>query len=117
MTEFAPATVTFLGLSPSRLVIKSDVPWGTYRCRDGLVQLIAPEGNQWQALVALMGDPDWADLDEIATAEDRRRNPDLVEIYVAEWFASQSVRAVFHSGERASICLNPVNSVAELAVD
>jgi crotonobetainyl-CoA:carnitine CoA-transferase CaiB-like acyl-CoA transferase len=45
-----------------------------------LVQIIAPEENQWQALVALMGQPEWAELDELATAESRRRNPDLVEI-------------------------------------
>jgi crotonobetainyl-CoA:carnitine CoA-transferase CaiB-like acyl-CoA transferase len=117
MTEFAPATVTFLGLNPSRLGTKSVVPWGTYRCRDGLVQIIAPEENQWQALVALMGQPDWAKLDELATAEGRRRNPDVVDIYLAEWFATQSVRDVFHAGQRAGICLNPVNRVAELAND
>jgi crotonobetainyl-CoA:carnitine CoA-transferase CaiB-like acyl-CoA transferase len=117
MTEFAPATVTFLGFDPSRLGTKSVVPWGTYECRDGLIQITCPEENQWQALVELMGDPEWATLDVIATAEGRRRNPDLVDVYLTEWCAEQSVDELYRSAQRLGICATPVNTVSEVAAD
>ena len=117
MTEFAPATVNFLGFNPSRLGTKSVVPWGTYRCTDGLIQITCPEENQWQALVRLMGEPEWATLDVLATAEGRRRNPDLVDVYLAEWCAQQSVRRIYRDGQQLGICITPVHTVSELAAD
>lgn len=117
MTEFAPATVSFLGFDPSRLGTKSVVPWGTYECRDGLIQVTCPEENQWQSLVELMGHPEWATLDVLATAEGRRRNPDLVDIYLAEWFADQRLLDVYHEGQRRGVGLTPVNTMSQLATD
>ncbi len=117
MTEFAPATVSFLGFNPSRLGTKSVVPWGTYRCRDGLIQITCPEENQWQALVTLMGEPDWASVEVLATAEGRRRNPDLVDIYLAEWCAEQQLDDLTREGQRLGICVTPVNTVADLAAN
>ena len=36
-------------------------PTGLFRCRDGYVQIMAMEDHQWQALVAALGSPEWAE--------------------------------------------------------
>ncbi len=117
MTETAPASACFQGQDSSRLGTRTIVPWSIYQCRDGLVQFICVEQSQWEALVHLMGDPEWASLDVFATNADRRDNVDLVELYVGEWMATQSARDVFERGQAARLCMAPVYTMAELAND
>lgn len=117
MTEFAPVKATFLNKDASRLGTKSVIPWNFYHCRDGLVQIVCPEDSQWHAFVEIMGSPDWARLDLFDKAEGRWRNPDLIDMYLSEWFATQSVAEVCAAADAAGVCLTPVRSVAELTDD
>ncbi|MFR9802238.1 CoA transferase [Pseudonocardia sp. RS010] len=117
MTEFAPAKATFLGKDASRLGSKSVIPWGIYRCTDGLVQVLCPEEDQWRAFRAMMGDPEWAHLDVFDSAETRWRNPDVVDFYLAEWFSTQTVADVTDAAQKVGVCLTPVNSVSQFAED
>ena len=117
MTETAPAAVAFLGADASRLGTRTVVPWSIYRCKDGLIQFICVEQAQWEALVELMGNPDWAALEVFATNGDRRENSDLVELYVSEWMADQTVTDLYTRGQAARICLAPVYTMEQLAHD
>ena len=117
ITETAPAGATFVGTDASRLGVKSVVPWGMYRCRDGLVQLICPEQEQWAALVKLMGDPEWAYSGVFDDNEARRENADLIQHYLTEWMADQEVVDLYHRAQDARLCLSPVSTMSQLAAD
>ena len=114
LTEFAPAAASFLGVDASRLGTKTVVPWGIFECADGLVSIICPEQEQWESLVELMGNPEWASLDAVATQPARRENADLVGIYLGEWLATQSVDELAVQAQHARVCITPVTTMAQL---
>ncbi len=117
MTETAPANANFMGNDASRLGVRTVVPWSIYQCRDGLIQFICVEESQWSALVAMMGHPEWADWEVFATNADRRQNADLLELYVAEWMAEQSVGELYLRGQAARLCMAPVYRMDQLPTD
>lgn len=114
LTEVAPASVSFLGVEASRLGTRTVVPWRIFQCVDGLLQLICPEQSQWEAFVELMGSPEWASLDVFATGPDRTQNSDVVNMYLAEWFAEQRADEIYHAAQAARIAVTPVNTMAQL---
>ncbi|MFN0026140.1 MAG: CoA transferase [Acidimicrobiales bacterium] len=117
MTETAPVNASFLGNDASRLGVRTVVPWSIYQCRDGLMQFICVEESQWSALVALMGNPEWAGWEVFATNADRRQNADLLELYVGEWMAEQSVGELYLRGQAARLCMAPVYRMDQLPAD
>jgi len=117
LTETAPANATFQGSDATRLGVKTVVPWAIYRCKDGLVQLVCVEQVQWESLITLMGDPEWAQMEIFATNADRQENSDLVHLYLTEWFAEQSLQDVYHRGQELRICITPVYRMDQLADD
>ncbi|MYG25335.1 MAG: CoA transferase [Boseongicola sp. SB0677_bin_26] len=114
MTEVAPAAVSFLGVEASRLGTRTVVPWRIFQCTDGLLQLICPEQSQWEAFVELMGSPEWASLEVFATGPDRTQNADVLNMYLAEWFADQQADEIYHASQAARIAVTPVNTMAQL---
>ena len=114
LTEFAPAAASFLGVDASRLGTKTVVPWGIFECADGLVSIICPEQEQWESLVELMGNPEWASLDAVTTQPARRDNADVVAIYLGEWLATQSVDELAVQAQHARVCITPVTTMAQL---
>lgn len=114
ITEFAPAVVSFLDGDASRLGSRTVSPWGIYRCADGLLQLICPEQQQWEALVELMGNPDWAGLELLADGPGRSENADLIELHLAEWMATQRLDDLYHAAQRARVAMTPVATMAQL---
>lgn len=115
MTEFAPAAASYLNADASRLGGKTVVPWGVFECADGLVQIICPEQSQWESLVEMMGRPEWALMDVVATAEARRENADLVMLYLGQWMAEQQVDDLAIRAQQAHVCITPVATMAQLA--
>ena len=114
MTEFAPAAASFLGVDASRLGTKTVVPWGIFECSDGMVQIICPEQQQWESLVELMGRPEWALMDVVATADARRENPDVVELFLGQWTATQQVDDLAVRAQESRVCITPVNTMEQL---
>jgi crotonobetainyl-CoA:carnitine CoA-transferase CaiB-like acyl-CoA transferase len=117
ITETAPSAASFLGVDPSRVGAKTVAPWGIYACSDGLIQFICVEQAHWVALLGVMGDPDWGTWEVFASNEDRRQNADLIDLYLAEWFATQTVAEAYHKGQAARLCMSPVNTMAQLERD
>jgi crotonobetainyl-CoA:carnitine CoA-transferase CaiB-like acyl-CoA transferase len=117
MTETAPISASYHNVDASRLGVKIVIPWNIYRCRDGLVQFICPEEPQWRAFVSLMGTPVWTTLEPFSTALGRRENADLIDIYLGEWMAEQTVDDLFRRAQAARICITPMHTMAQLDVD
>lgn len=114
ITEFAPAVVSFLDADASRLGSRTVSPWGIYQCADGLMQLICPEQAQWEALVGLMGNPEWALLEFLADGPGRSENADLIDLHLTEWMATQPVDDLYHRAQRARVAMTPVTTMAQL---
>ena len=117
ITEFAPAVVSFLDSDASRLGTRTVSPWGIYRCADGLMQLICPEQEQWEALVELMGNPEWARLEVLADGPGGSQNADVVNLYLSEWMATQQVDDLYHTAQQARVAMTPVATMAQLEAD
>lgn len=114
MTEGAPATASFLESDASRLGVKTVVPWGIFPCADGLMQIICVEQAQWEALVTLMGEPEWAQLEVFATNLDRQDNADLLVLYLREWTETQKVDDLYRAAQKARIPATPVSTMEQL---
>lgn len=117
ITEFAPAVVSFLDADASRLGSRTVSPWGIYRCADGLMQLICPEQAQWEALVDLMGNPEWATLDLLADGPGRSEHADLIDLHLGQWMATQRVDDLYHAAQQARVAMAPVATMAQLEAD
>lgn len=117
MTETAPAGASFLGTDASRLGTKTIEPWAIYRCADGLMHVMCVEAAQWEALLDLMGRPDWSELDVFATNEGRQENADLLHLYIGEWMAEQHVDDLYRRAQAARISCTPVNTMAQISLD
>ena len=67
------------------------IPWGIFQAKDAPIFLVCVEQDQWERLVAFMGNPDWAALDVFADVPSRAENQDLVhqfvQDFIAEWNA------------------------------
>lgn len=114
LTETAPVSASYHGVDASRLGVKVVIPWNIYACSDGLVQFICPEQPQWQSFVELMGSPEWAQLEVFADGVSRRANADVVDLYVAEWMAQQTVDDVCRRAQAARVCISPMNTMEQL---
>jgi len=76
--------VTYSGQVPVAGGNRAVCPWGIYDLRDGQVLVQCTEDAQWQALVRMLGDPDWGHLEIFATTAQRSEQYDAVEALVAE---------------------------------
>ena len=89
-------------------------PWNIYPCSDGLIFMVTVEQDQWERLVDLMGNPEWAQLEVFTTFEARAANRDLLTIYIQEWTSQHTVDYLFHEGQSRRICFAPVFTMADL---
>jgi crotonobetainyl-CoA:carnitine CoA-transferase CaiB-like acyl-CoA transferase len=67
---------TYLGQVASRLGKRLLYPWGIFECQDGLMFLAVAEEDQWQRLVALMGNPEWSTWEIFQGVTNRTKNQD-----------------------------------------
>jgi crotonobetainyl-CoA:carnitine CoA-transferase CaiB-like acyl-CoA transferase len=115
MLEAAFIAASYLDLDPSRLGSRLLNPWGIFPCADGLIFLVTVEQDQWERLVGLMGNPDWAETGLFDTIELRLENEDLLTIYLEEWTRAHTVEELWHKGQAERICFAPVLTMADMA--
>lgn len=96
---------------------RSLIPWRIFDTRDGAIFLVCIEQDQWERLVAFMGNPDWAQLEVFATVEGRNENQDLVHNFLAEFIAEWNTFELYHAAQQHRICFAPVMTFAQLAAD
>ncbi|MGJ4804690.1 CoA transferase [Luteimonas sp. SDU82] len=58
---------------------------GVFRARDGYVELLTLEDRQWQGLVQLLGEPDWARDEALRDSLERSRRGDEINAHIREW--------------------------------
>ena len=99
----------------SRLGRRQLYPWGMYQCQDGLIFILAVEEDQWQRLVELMGNPEWATWDIFKDQINRSKNYDALKIYLEEWTQNWKVEDLWHATQAQRICVAPVLTMTQMA--
>ncbi|WP_137389591.1 CaiB/BaiF CoA transferase family protein [Rhodoligotrophos defluvii] len=73
---------------------------GVIECRDGYVELLTLEERQWQGLVRLMGNPEWAMDGALDDAAERSRRGAEINEHIRAWARAHDVQElVAHAQE------------------
>ncbi len=87
---------------------------GMMRCKDGYVNVVTPEEHQWEALMNLIGNPDWSKEE---WCKDRTRRPehaDEIQSAIQEWMSHRTKEEIFRAGQALSVPAAPVNSAKDI---
>lgn len=106
---------TYLGRVASRLGRRQLYPWGIFQCQDDLIFLLNVEEDQWQRLVELMGNPEWASWEIFQNQLNRSKNHDVLKMYLEEWMQNWKVEDLWRAGQARRICFAPVFTMAQMA--
>ena len=106
---------TYMGQVASRLGRRLIYPWGMYQCQDGLIFVVTVEQDQWERLVDLMGNPEWASWEIFKDPFVRAENSDVLKPYLDEWIQGWKVQDLFKAGQERRICFAPVLSMETMA--
>ena len=99
----------------SRLGKRLLYPWGIFECKDGLIFILAVEEDQWERIVELMGNPEWAGWEIFADAAQRSKNQDVMKMYLDEWVKDWTVEELWHEAQSRRICFAPVFGMEQLS--
>ncbi|MEL7156716.1 MAG: CoA transferase [Actinomycetota bacterium] len=114
MLEAALIAASYMGEDPGRLGSRLLNPWRIFDGADGRIFLVTVEQDQWERLVELMGNPEWAATGLFDTLELRLENEDLLTLYLQEWIGDQPVDELWRRGQEQRICFAPVLTMADL---
>jgi crotonobetainyl-CoA:carnitine CoA-transferase CaiB-like acyl-CoA transferase len=105
---------TYAGRETSRLGSRALGPWFLADCEDGKIFVLAVEEHQWQSLVKLMGNPEWASEDIFKDRMSRAQNMDALKALMTEWIASWKVTDLYKAAQEARIPFAPVNTMQQM---
>jgi crotonobetainyl-CoA:carnitine CoA-transferase CaiB-like acyl-CoA transferase len=97
--------------------IHGGAPCGVFPCAspgspteamDRWLSIHCQNDAEWEALVEVMGRPQWALDPELATADGRRRREDDIEQRIAEWTQGEDDYDLFHRLQSAGVPAAPV---------
>ena len=117
MLELSLLFYTYMGLRTSRLGGRLLGPWRIFDCRNGKLLLACVEEHQWQSLVRLMGEPEWAREEIFKERLIRGRNSDALSLLMEDWFRQWDVNELFHACQERRIPAAPVNRMADIFAD
>lgn len=90
---------------------------GVLPCADGYVELLTLEQRQWDGLVKLLGDPEWAQDPALADSLERsRRGPELNR-HIRTWASTRKVADIVRDGQALSVPLAKYYNPAEVVRD
>jgi benzylsuccinate CoA-transferase BbsE subunit len=105
---------TYAGQVASRLGSRVIGPWFIADCSDGQIFVIAVEEDQWQRLVELMGNPEWAGEELFRDRLSRAQNNDALKALMSEWIASWKVQDLYRAAQEHRIPFAPINTMQSL---
>ena len=90
---------------------------GLYRCKDGFWELLIPSQRHWEAMLKVMGQPDWAEDERFATQESSVAHRDEVDEKIEEWAMNYTKEEIYHSLQEQGCAAGPVYSTREVLQD
>jgi len=89
-------------------------PVATMACKDGFVDIQCMTEEQWQRLVELMGEPDWAGMEILQDVFSRAENWDVLEPLITDWLMKKGKQEFYREAQAKGIPSGPVNTTADL---
>jgi crotonobetainyl-CoA:carnitine CoA-transferase CaiB-like acyl-CoA transferase len=98
---------------------RAAAPQGVYATceRDQWVALSVEDDEQWRALVAVLGSPEWAAADDLATHDGRLAAHDRIDDELRRWFATRPRDLAAETIVRAGVPAAPVVNGRETISD
>jgi len=84
-------------------------------CKDGHVWMLALEPGQWNGLVDVMGNPEWAQLEMFQDMFMRAQNADVIYPLIEEWTMQHGKMEIMERCQAAGCPITAVFTVAEAA--
>lgn len=91
------------------------MPGGILACKDGYVVVVTPQDHQWNALVELVGNPEWAQGELCRDTASRSVNAPTINEHLAEWMSRHTRDEIFRRGQALSCPIAPVYSAEDIA--
>ncbi len=76
---------------------------GVFETRSGFLELLTLEDRQWNALVELLGSPDWATDEALQDPLERSRRGDEINTHIREWMAQREVDSIVHRAQQLGV--------------
>lgn len=83
---------------------------GVIECRDGYVELLTLEERQWQALIRLMGHPDWAMDEAMDDPVKRGERGDMINMCIRNWARHKIVDDLVAQAQELGVPMARYNS-------
>jgi crotonobetainyl-CoA:carnitine CoA-transferase CaiB-like acyl-CoA transferase len=93
---------------------KMRMPGGILPCKDGHIVVITPEDHQWNALMTLIGNPEWSREPWCRDLEARARHADAINKLLIEWTTRHTKEEIFRKGQALSCPVSPCQSAEDL---
>lgn len=90
---------------------------GVVPCADGYVELLTLEQRQWDGLVRLLGDPEWALDPALADGLERSRRGPEINRHIRQWAITRKVDDIVREGQKLSVPLARYYTPAEVLQD
>lgn len=90
---------------------------GVIPCADGYVELLTLEQRQWDGLVKLLGQPEWALDPALADSLERSRQGPMINGHIREWASTRKVEDIVREGQALSVPLAKYYTPAEVVRD
>jgi len=90
---------------------------GVIPCADGYVELLTLEQRQWDGLVKLLGEPEWALDPALADSLERSRQGPMINGHIREWALTRKVEDIVREGQKLSVPIGKYYSPAEVLGD
>jgi len=87
---------------------------GVMPCKDGHLCIHAPEDYQWDALVQLMGSPDWATDEKYRTPLGRMMHWHEIMPLIKNWTSTRIKEEVYHPAQQLGCTVTPVTTTADI---
>ncbi|MFT3966489.1 MAG: CoA transferase [Sphingobium sp.] len=90
---------------------------GVIPCADGYVELLTLEQRQWEGLVKLLGEPEWALDPALADSLERSRRGPEINRHIRLWASGRKVEDIVRDGQALSVPLAKYYTPAEVVRD
>lgn len=90
---------------------------GVIPCADGYVELLTLEQRQWDGLVKLLGEPEWALDPALADSLERSRRGPAINGHIRAWAAVRKVADIVRDGQALSVPLAKYYTPVEVVRD
>ena len=90
---------------------------GVIPCEDGYVELLTLEQRQWDGLVDLLGNPEWALDPALKDSLERSRQGPQINEHIRAWAAVRKVDDIVSAGQKLGVPLARYKTPAQILAD